>query len=363
MLENIWLPILAGKFIFSQFFSSTVLAIIITFLLFFDYCLICIKKCAIKKSDIFILCLLPLAVVFRNQILTFDILICCRLLLDVKIDKLMFYKFFFEIFSILLLLYELVKGNLSDSLTVYAKRNLPLHSLGFGNANSAALFFFYFMTTLLLFWKRFNCSIFLFLSLLLNLLIYKLCYSRTVFFTVIMIAFIMLLEKSKNLNCLLKKFGKYAGALCVNMTFLLPILAYTIPSFSRLKQAFTGSFFYFYAILSHLNLKTLLFGFKYAEDAPLDSSYILMLITGGIFLVIYFIRIFYRALKSDKDIINQADVPFVIGMAIAGFTESFVVSTSLTSLLFWFILISRSKNITAQNNNRRKHKCLKYLLS
>ncbi len=344
MLEYLWLPLLSLKTLLGFYISSTILAMGVTGLLFADFVFCILHTGELEKTDIFYFVLLALAVPFRNLVVVFNIFMSVRLLRDKDIDKILFIKFFSEIFMICILLYLILIGKQEDKLVVYKHKSTDiLHTIGFSNSNTAGLFFFQFSLTLVLLWKRYNLNILAIVVLVLNYVIYKLCHGRTYYFSTIILVVLSLFIDTDFGYKVIKKYFKYLGLVLIALTITLPILAYTVPAFASLKGWMTGRLYYYYMVLSQLTPRSIITGLKYADDAPLDSSYVQMLLSGGAFMILYFLHIYRKSFDTEKSVVGKCDLSFLIAVCVAGFTESFFVGSGFTSTLFWLILVNRNR--------------------
>lgn len=352
MLYFLWIPLLCFRSILVLFINSTVLALLVTLLLITDYCLIILKKGTIKRNDLLLFFLACLCVPFRNLVIVFDLVLIIKLLAYIDINRVLYLKLASEIAAINLLFYLLASSKLTDVLSFYDKKNTALHSLGFSNSNVASNFFFNFLITLFLLSGKLKSSFLMLTAIISDYAVYSLCYGRTYHYGFLIMVLLYILNKNNFFKNKIFKYFKLTTLFLTILTILLPIIAFTMPSFSFLKSMLTGRLYYYFAILNQVDFKTLLFGMKYKEDAPLDSSYIMTFLSGGVFFLAYLIKSFMYQFKIQKKNYSNADLPFLCGVAVAGFTESFFSGVGMTSGLFWFLLSQRK-----ENNKLRRLEC------
>ena len=92
MLYFLWIPLLCFRGILVLFINSTVLALLVTLILFSDYSLIILKKGTIKRNDLFLVFLACLCVPFRNLVIVFDLLLIIKLLAYIDINRILYVK-------------------------------------------------------------------------------------------------------------------------------------------------------------------------------------------------------------------------------------------------------------------------------
>lgn len=224
-------------------------------------------------------------------------------------------------------------GILTDISKSYAKG--VTHDLGFGNSNTASLNFTMLMLIFVMFiMQKSRIKFPAYILLILNYYIYKLTLGRTYFYCVNMLFFLLFSFSFKRNYVFERKaivflpivlfIGTFVGIFFFNKDIVL-------------NSIFTGRFALNYETVKDFSIVDYILGHS-SPDGAMDSTYLGLLLKGGVFSVFMFLFIttkglFCMSLKSFKIF-----GPFIFVMLVACFTETILPLFYPITILFYKIL-------------------------
>lgn len=238
---------------------------------------------------------------------------------------------FFQIDGLLL-------GLLKNEAITYIKSTQPTYDLGTGNANRCAMLFFQIVIlTNILYSKRSSIK-YICLSIIFYLLSFYITGSRTVFISSIIIISLTLCYWLD----LYRSWMKYViGFMPILMFVTTFVLSYFFVENKEFAILVSGRLNYIIQFTQDFSFKEWLIGAPRVIDEPLDSAYLEIVHTGGFLLASFLsIKFFISFKKNYNNLIKY--IPIIIGMLVAGLTESILLRPSNISVLFWIIIFRSS---------------------
>lgn len=327
-IANLAFVILCFRGYFSGFLGDTLAITII---------LNCVIACAIDyhhvRQSFFVFAILSFLTIYNKDVLALiDILAFIYILRGTKLKKLI------QLNAIILSLFLLTwfvlfkVGILHDSLKVMPKGTA--HCMGFDNSNQFGMQGFYIIASLFLL-VRGKGRIFVFLIIpIINETFFKLAVSRTPWLGGYVIMLVMLFS--------------WVGALRPQMRYIIGILpglilglviyiAKHLVQYPELDVIFSTRFSNAANLLNNLTPLNLIIGFPQQKSIIIDSSYLMILCSGGIMALVLFFGKFYQAIVYRWKIVLPY-MPFLIAMLALGIGENAFSSVGALSVIFWYII-------------------------
>ena len=239
----------------------------------------------------------------------------------------------------LFLLLFLNAGIISDTIWGY-KGERALHLLGMAeNPNTVSFIFFPLILCLFVFFARRKSCLILGLFILVAYLVYRYTGSRTFFISEVFALFLYFVIKNRKIKkfVVLLPYFLFFTSILIMVLFagsLSPIMT-VVDAFLSFRPRFYGMVF------ESMKPANFIIGMKLPEEITLDSSYIHILLCGGIFFVLYLLHMYALFVKKiyafDYKRLN-AYIAFVLVIALAGNFETVFSMLRDISILFYLII-------------------------
>lgn len=254
----------------------------------------------------------------------------------------------------LFLLLFLKAGIISDTIWGY-KGERALHLLGMAeNPNTVSFIFFPLIMSLFVFFACRRSCLILSLFILAVYLVYEYTGSRTFFISEVFALFLYFVLKHRKI----KRFAILLPYLLFFTSFLIMILfAGAMSPMMTIVDAFLSFRPRFYGmVFESMRPINFIIGMKLPEEITLDSSYIHILLCGGIFFIWYLLHEYALFMKKiyafDYKRLN-AYITFVLVIALAGNFETVFSMLRDISILF-YLIIYKVINLDVKNMTLKK---------
>ena len=208
----------------------------------------------------------------------------------------------------------------------------------FHNPNSKALFLFLCSLSLWLFIRNkiFRIGI----LVVMTFLIYWLTYGRTFTFANIGLLLADFYNKKSRM--------KYFSFFLVLTPIIVSIFSFVIAIIARnvtiiiYDEGIHGRFWVYGHLLGNMSFFNILFGINEEITVPLDGSFFAIFATMGIFMFMYLLIIYCKAIINiNKNIIKY--IPAIIAIILAGITESALALFSINTVFLVMLLVISGK--------------------
>lgn len=224
-------------------------------------------------------------------------------------------------------------GILKDVVKIYPKG--LTHDLGFGNSNTAGLQFCMLLLIVVTFLlQKTKIHFLLYIFLIPNYCIYLLTKGRTYFISGFFFFFLIFYFSFKRKYRIERKIISFLPFLLFSSTYVLIFLFNKNPV---LNVLLTGRLALNYETISDFSAINYLLGYGMPEG-PMDSSYLGILMNGGIISVLLFLVITSRGLFHMSVKNAKIFIPYIVVMLIASFTETILPLFYPATILFYKIL-------------------------
>jgi hypothetical protein len=342
--------------------SPTVISALLHSFLFADLCITVAKnnkwQISAFLTGIALYYFFLIAAFHTSALSFFDIFLACYLLKNVNMTRFMLYKFSVEAAFILLLLFGIVTGSITDVIRQMTwKAGGYYHTLGFSNSNNASLAFWNTAVSLYYIGKKFNSLCIYFTGIIISCLIFKYTMSRTFFLMEALLFSSGLALWFKNsdkrlikMRPLLLSIPFFALLLLLTFIAIIKNKKYQIAA-AALNALFSYRFGYFSEAGDMLTPVNIFFGFKipetitingYTKELIIDQSYLRLVFSGGLLTLCIFFYFFTRFMKTENILKNKILIPIVVATAVGGFVESIFCYFDTTALIFWLCLYKGS---------------------
>lgn len=290
----------------------------------------------IMKLYILLGCLLVLVLYNSATLATFNIVLAVILLKNENLTKISTVLFFGMAVGFLSYYILLDLGKVTDVI-----HRMPKgigHTYGFENTNILPSKLFKFSLVLSIFFiSNFNLKKVSILLIIPNYLLYLYCLSRTSYFSVLL--YIFLLFFTFFANNFFYKFRRLLALLSFILFFTTLFLCLNYKDFPLLDILLTTRLSKNGYFLSNLSIINVFLGFKIPEG-PMDSAYLAQFFAGGIISLLFFLNITKKGILNMNEYEFGLYVPLIITILIAGFAENTFSSFSVTTILFYKILVA-----------------------
>ena len=306
--------------------------------LFLNFIIVCAIDFKHIYKDFFIFATLSLLTVYNRDILALiDILAIIYVLRNASIS------FFIRTNAIILFIYFCIwgmlvaTGMLHDKIMVMPKG--IAHCYGYENSNQLGMLGFQIISAIFLLSKK-KWKILVFISIpLTNELFFSWSIARTPWIGGYVMMLIMFLSAVK----LLPSFMKYFVAILPLIIFgCLIYFAKHLSMYPELDIIFTTRFSNYARLLTAMSPINWIIGFPMGQNIIIDSSYFMILCSGGIGCVILFWGAYFKAILTRWNFLYPY-LPFIIAMLANGVGENSFSSANGLSLIFWFLIFCHEK--------------------
>ena len=290
-----------------------------------------------NKFKILIILFLFLSIIVRRLLVIWVIISLSYQILELKIPLKKIGKIGFLTYLIIILF--LIELNLfaiiKNQPVIYEKFNRILYDLGTGNTNRTGLLFLSFFLYAYFVFNNKNLFNYIIFSLILSFIIFYITGCRTMFFSIIILNLFLIFEKFKLIN----NWQRFIYGL-LPLIFLVGsfYLTYAVEDNSEINSTMSGRLGYIQRFTLESSVKDLLIGTVNESDSPLDSSYLALVVKGGLILVLFFSLGFLGSSIKFWNV-NKKFLPVVTAILCSGITESTFSNLNSTSLLIWLYII------------------------
>lgn len=317
--------------------------------LFLNLVIVCAIDFKHIYKDFFTFATLSLLTIYNRDVLALiDILALIYVLRNTSI------RFLIRVNAIILLIYFCVwgmlmaTGTLPDKIMVMPKG--IAHCYGYENSNQLGMLGFQIISALFLLSKG-KWKILVFISIpLINELFFSWSISRTPWIGGYVMMLIMFLSAIK----LIPSSMRYFVALLPLIIFgCLIYFAKNLLMYPDLDTIFTTRFSNYAKLLTIMSPINWIVGFPMGQNIIIDSSYFMILCSGGIGCVILFWWNYVKAIIIRWNFLYPY-IPFIIAMLANGVGENSFSSASGLSLIFWFLIFNYGKTRYSYKLNKCK---------
>lgn len=217
----------------------------------------------------------------------------------------------------------------------YSKLSRMVYDLGTGNANRfSALVYFFFMLLYLNFKEGYRTA-YVVWSLIIGYFVFYLTGSRTPFLGIIVLNIVAIADWFG----LLKNWTKWAFAFLpaffLVMTFML---AANIDDNLDVNTLASGRLYYIVMFTIDFTPLDWLVGTVREFDEPLDSTYLDLIIKGGILLATFVCVGFAMSVIKCFDKVKPY-LPLAVSCSASGLAETFYTDPNSVSVIFWMVIL------------------------
>ena len=348
MINLLLLPVILMDFSHVFGFSGIFVFIAIIIIVFF-FLLLFQNNFRLKYYVLPILLMIPFVYNNINSLPYIFVLLCAYVFCNTKIKYLVYLSIFFRAIFIIITLYLLASGYISNEMTSGDwKRDAYLNTLGFSkNPNTTSLYFFSLIIFVYVLARLVKNNILRLLidafNIFLIIIIYNYTGSRTFFYAEIILYLTgLFVQKDKNIFLSI-------GLLTPLILFFFSIVITIFLSDNMFfNLALSGRPMFYGRAFDLLTPTKLFFGFD-VGDIIIDSSYMKIFFHTGLLGSLFFIYIykkFAERMLMEKEIWNKYSffIPVIVAMAFAGFAESILAAVKDITLLFFIIVFSVYKS-------------------
>lgn len=318
---------------------SVALTVVISALLFLNFVVYLPKNNFRITKLLLILVPYSIATIYNKEFLSMiNTLLCCYLLINVKIEKIVLFNVMVLIFLFSILFMGVNLGYISN--TVYNGNNgykAGMSLWGFSNPNYASGMFFQLVILLYYLGCRYKIILLHLLCLMISIFVFKYTGGRTYFYSeiVLFVSGIFFynhnfLEKIRPLFLLIP----FLGAIYV---FILASVLSDYNKYFWFDALLGGRYYHTKLYFKDFTLFNLLIGKQLPENVIIDSFYVVIFCMTGITTAMIFYFLFTKFVKNQK-IRNGYMFSIVLSLLFSGFFEcAFLGVTAVALPLFWLL--------------------------
>lgn len=225
-------------------------------------------------------------------------------------------------------------GILHDRLMIMPKG--IAHCMGYENPNQFGMLGFQIISSLFLILSGKKRLLMFILIPVINEFFFSLSVARTPWIGGYVMMLVMLLSVLR----ILRPWTRYFVA-------VIPILIYIgifyfakhINEYPELDIIFTTRFSNYAMLINNMSPINWIIGFRQTKDIIIDSSYLMILCSGGFLTLFVFWNKFIKTILTKWNKIYQS-LPFLLAMLANGVGENAFSSAGGLSLIFWYIIFS-----------------------
>lgn len=237
--------------------------------------------------------------------------------------------------------------------TLYAHGKGVVHTFGFNNPNAFAFFYFNVITNLYVVVKGLKMeSFFTILLLFLSVIFYDQCQSRTMLGAVIILFLMHWLMK---LHIFGEKVKYIIGIFPVLFVGIAFFFIRNIDNYLAVDIFASGRLSIYSEIIKGMGKQNWLLGVSLPEG-PMDGALFMLLFTGGIVTLLFFLWVFYKTVVFNYRSISLY-LPVIVAVLFYGFFENAFAAVNGISIVFWILICDSLKNnqsigVNFKYNNR-----------
>lgn len=335
----------------SMFGAETLMiTVLINFLL-----LIAIDYSRLNRHFFFIFVFLtPLLLYNRAALFLVDLALFVYLLQGYSIKKIALINFFTLILGYVTIRLFQEMGFLQMTVnTLYAHGKGVVHTFGFSNPNTFAFFYFNIVTNLYVVVKGFKIeSFFTIILLLLSIVLYEQCQSRTMLGAIVVLFLMHWIIKYHVLGEKVKYIIGVFPTLFVGIIFFF---IRDIDSYLAVDIFASGRLSIYSEIVKGMGKQNWLLGVSLPEG-PMDGALFMLLFTGGIVTLFFFLWIFYKTLVFNYRSISVY-LPVIVAVLFYGLFENAFAAVNGIAVVFWILICVSLKDnqlvdVSFKQNNR-----------
>ncbi len=241
----------------------------------------------------------------------------------------------------------LYKTGQLNSQDVYSMQKGYFKTYGFENSNGLGMMGFHLAVCIYLTLRKYNEWASLLLAFVSIQFFYELSVSRTPWIGGILFCVCVVFNKFKLFNYKIRFLIAILPVVLMIADFYL-VLHYD--SFWVLDVLISGRLSLPGKIITTWSPINFITGFTWPEDLPLDGSFLMLLCTGGMYILILLCIWFYRmVMKNFKRI--KPYMAVILGILACGVSENTFAECTGLSVIFWYFLVNNQK-VDSKNNNQ-----------
>lgn len=285
------------------------------------------------RQSFFFFAILSILTIYNRDVLALvDILALIYILRGTSVQRLIQISTIVLVSFLLTWFVFLKIGILHDKVVVMPKG--MAHCMGFENSNQFGMQGFYIIASLFLLING-KGRIFVFLIIpLINEAFFKLAVSRTPWLGGYVIMLMMLISK---LGLFRPQMRYIVGVLPWIFLGLIIYIAKHLSQYPELDVIFSTRFSNAANLFNNLSPLNFIIGIPQQKSIIIDSSYLMIFCSGGVWGLILFFGKFYKAIVCRWKIIVPY-LPFLIAMLAEGVGENAFSSAGALSVIFWYII-------------------------
>lgn len=289
------------------------------------------------KFKIFLVVFLFMALAVRRWLVPWTLLAMVYQIdyLKIPIKKLAAIGFTTQFLIILLQIIFVLCGIWENVGIEYEKSDQILYDLGTGNANRIATRVTFMVLCLYILMKDNYRWLFPVISLIIGFIFFQVTGSRTTLYSIIILNILAIVYWCG----LFWNWTKYLIALVPLVLFFGTFyLAANMETNEELSESASGRLYYILKFTREYGTKEWMLGAVREESDPLDSSYLDIIVTGGIMMALVFcIGFGTSVIKYYKKI--KSYLPFMLAFLAAGLTESYFTYPDAANVLLWVLIM------------------------
>lgn len=280
-----------------------------------------------------------------------DILIFAYVLRNENLNQYFRYTLLLFIAAFLIILFLVSTGYLTEhEMFINYKGDEATYAkdLGMKNPNMTSLFFFIILSFVCLHYNKVKLSIRILISFILiwiSVQVYSYTLCRTAFFATIMMSVLYMCHGVLMRYRALNKFLYMSVPVVASLASLYLVL--NPEQFSYLDDVATNRVAYPAMVIQQMSLLNWIIGIR-LPDMAMDTSYLSILFSGGIFMFLIVFFLFYKRIRYDYDLLCGIE-PVVIAVFMYGITENIFSSCNPLSVLIFSYLLYPSYRVQELN--------------
>jgi hypothetical protein len=268
-----------------------------------------------------------------------NILLCCYLLINVKIEKIVLFNLVVLIFLFMILFVGIETGYISDAVYNSSSKGYKagMSLWGFGNPNYASGMFFQLVILLYYLGCRYKIIPLHLLCIMISIFVFRYTGGRTYFYSEIVLFVSGIFFCNRNFFERVRSLFLSIPFLAAIYVFILVVVASDYNKYFWLDTFLGGRLYYTKLYFEDFTVFNLLIGKQLSENITIDSFYIVISCITGVTTAIIFYFLFAKFVKN-KEIRKGYIFSIVLSWLFSGFFEStFLGATAGALPLFWLL--------------------------
>lgn len=217
---------------------------------------------------------------------------------------------------------------------LYSHGKGVLHTFGFNNPNAFAFFYFNVVTNLYVVVKGLKMeSFFTILLLFLSIIFYDQCQSRTMLGAVVVL---FLMHWMMKFHILGEKVKYVIGVFPILFIGVVFFFIRDIDNYLMVDIFSSGRLGIYADIINGMGKLNWLLGTS-LPDGPMDGALFMLLFTGGIVTLLFFLWAFYKTLVFNYSSISPY-LPMIVAVLFYGLFENAFAAVNGISVVFWILI-------------------------